>query len=477
MIMGAGFPDNMLTFLSGLGLTALGLGASLHALLNKRDSKSSLAWVVISLALPLIGPLLYLVFGINRTSIWAQRAFPVDSEQAKDETTGVSTWKTLSPLSSVGESVTKKGLRSCGDVQLLENGEGLYPGMLEEITKATSRIYLATYIFQKDRIGLQIVKALSDAKARGVDVRVIVDGLGAIAYPPGIIRTLRKHDLNFRLFNPIRLLPPSLHINMRNHRKLLIVDGLSAYTGGQNISERHLVENVTNRRRTRDLHFRLAGEIVEDLEQAFLRDWNRCDGGVAPGEDSPPMSKQSESDIWSRMILDGPNENLDKLNELLVGIFSSATKRIWIMTPYFLPGLDLIGALKGALLKGVDVRIFLPQKTNIHMASWAVQHNIRFIVSRGLAVYLQPPPFVHTKAIVIDDNYALIGSANLDPRSLRLNFEIGVEIFSETFNSQLTAYFQQQLATSTLIDEDVERSRPAWQKYRNAIAWLFSPYL
>jgi len=147
------------------------------------------------------------------------------------------------------------------------------------------------------------------------------------------------------------------------------------------------------------------------------------------------------------------------------------------MTPYFLPGYELVGALIGARLRGIDVRIVLPARTNIHLAHWAAQHNLQHILFKRLNVYLQPEPFVHTKALIIDDNYSLVGSANMDPRSLRLNFELGVEVFSEKFNHSLHEYFERRLALCSQLNEGQLQARPYWMKLRDAIAWLFSPYL
>lgn len=467
----------MLTITISIILGAISLAAALHALLSKRDSNSALAWVTFCLILPLLGPLIYLLFGINRVAAKAQRLYLAKTQPDDSETIKEPAGTNFRPMSLVGEQVAGLGLRSCSDIQLLENGEVLYPAMLKDIEQASNRVYLSTYLFQNDSSGEQFVIALHAAQERGVDVRIIVDGLGEIAYPPRIGRKLRKNKLNFELFNPIKLIPPSLHFNMRNHRKILLVDGDCAYTGGQNIGDRHLLDKADNPTPTMDLHFRLTGKIVDDLERAFLKDWNHCSGVSEKSSFSPSNINEAESRVWTRLIMDGPNENLDKLNELLLGVFSSATTRIWIMTPYFLPGIDLVGALQGAILRGVDVKILLPERTNIHLSHWAAQHNLRHLLSKGLKVYSQPAPFIHTKGILIDDNYALIGSANLDPRSLRLNFELGVEIFSEEFNQTLSNYFVTRLQSSVEIDENQIQSRRAWIKVRDALAWLLTPYL
>ncbi len=451
--------------------------ASYHVLMTKRDSRSALAWVGFCVLLPIIGPLLYLMFGINRVSKAAQKLYqstvPPDSTRAIKEPAGTD----FRPLSLVGESVTGKGLRSCNDIRMLVNGEKCFPTMLADIKNATDRVYCCTYIFQNDRVGDQFVRALKSAMARGVDVRVLIDGLGGIAYPPSVLGKLRRAKIPFERFNPITLVPPSLHINMRNHRKILLVDGNVAYTGGHNISERHLVEDTRNKHHTRDLHFRLTGKIVDEFERSFLKDWNHAAGITRQEPFTASNKNNSKAKIWTRLISDGPNDDLDKLTELLVGIMSTARKRLWIMTPYFLPSFDLVGALIAAELRGVDVKILLPQKTNIHLAHWAAMHNLRHILDRDLKVYLQPEPFIHTKAILIDDEYSLIGSANLDPRSLRLNFELVVEVFNKPFAREMADYFEQCLADCHLLDEEQLLARPNWEKTRNAIAWLFSPYL
>ena len=491
-------------------LTAMSVYAAQHALLSKRDSRSALAWVAFCF-LPLLGPLTYLLFGINRIHIRARRDYPSEaaSPVSKDPLEGAAYYSeppgsALRPLSRVGEGITGRGLVSVDSIETLRNGEGFYPAMLRDIASARQSVYCSTYIFRRDDTGRSIAAALSAARARGVDVRIIVDGLGEAAYPPRIGGLLKRRRLNFRRYNPITLVPPSLRLNMRNHRKLLVVDGSTAYTGGQNLSDSHLAARQNNPARTRDLHFRFTGKIVDDLQWAFLNDWQHCGdeeggkgeastdeteeggnakdgnglhGSGAKDAHAPCNTLDPSASHWARVILDGPNEDLDQLNDLLVGVLSAARQRIWLMTPYFLPGHDLAGALIGARLRGVDVKIILPERTNIYLAHWATQHNLRYILARKLPVYLQPAPFVHTKAVLVDDGYALIGSANLDPRSLRLNFELGVEVFSPAFNADLHGYFEQCLAASTKLNESRLAARPYPIKVRDATAWLFSPYL
>jgi len=453
-----------------------GAGA-LHALLTKRDSKSALSWVAFCIVLPIFGPIIYLIFGINRTRTAAKENYNTALMPDSAKTFSNPAGNALRPYSLIGETVIGQGLHSCDDIQLLENGEENFQAMLTDIASATTNIYLSTYIFNGDVTGRKFLSALVAAKSRNVDVRVLIDGLGAIIYPPKLIKELRQSDIKFELFNPITMFPPSLHLNMRNHRKILIIDGNCAYTGGQNISDHHNVEAKGNPKIARDLHFRLTGKIVDDLERAFLRDWVHCCGEDSLATFEPKNINRSESKIWTRLILDGPNENLDKLNEVLGGVFSLASKRIWIMTPYFLPFPELVGALQAAILRGVDVKILLPEVTNIHLAHFAGHHKLPHLLAKNIPILLQPAPFIHTKAILVDDSYSLIGSANLDPRSLRLNFELGVEIFSTAFCDQLSAYFARHIAQATLVNQESLGQKSILIRVRNALAWLFSPYL
>ncbi|MBT8145808.1 MAG: phosphatidylserine/phosphatidylglycerophosphate/cardiolipin synthase family protein, partial [Gammaproteobacteria bacterium] len=382
-------------------------------------------------------------------------------------------------MSTVGERVTGKGLRAARSVTMLENGEQLFPEMLAAIAGAEDKIHLSSYIFDNDPTGNQFIEALCAARDRGVSVRIIVDALGEfMCLPrPRIGRKLARRGLQFARFNPIRLIPPAIHINMRNHRKILVVDGAIAFTGGQNIGNRQLAKRRDNSNRIADLHFKFTGKIVDELERAFLRDWYYAHGKKDPQPFHPVNANPSQSAIWTRLVLDGPNEFLDRLNDLLVGIISTARQRVWIMTPYFLPGPDIAAALVGARLRGVDVKLILPSKNNIFLVHWANQKILPYYLEKDIAIHFQPPPFAHTKAMIIDDNYSLVGSANLDARSLRLNFELGVEIFDPQLNQQLATYMEGKVQQSSRLTESQLKTISLPSRIRNAIAWLFSPYL
>ena len=455
----------------------MGLIAAGHILLNKRDSKAAFGWIALCIILPVAGPLIYLLFGINRINHKAKRDYRIKIPRQYLDTVSEPEGTNFRPLSGIGENLTRRGLSDCSELVLLENGEQLYPAMIEAIHHARSRVLLASYIFDHNNSGLAIAEALAAAVQRGVEVKVIIDGMGEFMTLPRIGNHLLKLGIPFCRFNPVTLFPPALNINMRNHRKLLIIDGEWAFTGGQNIGDRHLAMRDQNPNRVLDLHFRLKGKIVDELEWAFWKDWAYCKDEHDAPEFIGTNRLQIQSDIWARLILDGPNKDIDKLNYLMISVISAAKHQVLIMTPYFLPMLDMIGVLIAAHLRGVKVCIMVPGHNNIKPVHWAMQNSMRQLLEAGIEIKLQPAPFVHSKILLIDNQYSLIGSANIDQRSLRLNYELGVEIFSASVNTALQQYFNERevKCTPVTLEQIEQRSLPV--KIRDSIAWLFSPYL
>lgn len=432
------------------------------------------------LFLPYVGPFLYLVFGVNRTRLQARRKrpFPVETDLVLGKLRPPGDLEF--PLARIGRKVTHKDLLPCEALEVLVNGDQAYPRMLEAIANARTRVWLATYIFANGAVGERFLQALVEARGRGVDVRVLVDGMGELMSLPRIGRRLRRLGLPFHRFNPFTLLPPSLHVNMRNHRKILTVDGELAFTGGANISDANLLEGTGRGHRVQDLHFLFRGPLAAELESVFQEDWDYCEGRMAPVRHIIPATPATPVDPatpWARLVLDGPNEDLDQLSDILVGTFSAARSRIWIMTPYFLPDAELIGALQAARLRDVDVRIVLPLENNIPVVHWATRHLLWQLLDYGVEVSYQAPPFAHTKLLLIDDYYCQVGSANFDPRSLRLNYELSVEIFSRERQRELERYYQARLAGARRWNRADFEARSLPVRLRDALCWLFTPYL
>lgn len=463
----------------------LGLLCAWHALLTKRDPRSALAWIGITLLIPLGGPLLYFAFGVNRIRTRGQRLqgrFPMSLEfgyeQAEDADPPApeATQTAAPPRNQIARASARVSRRPClpgNAIDLLHNGEQAYPAMIEAIRSAERYIYLSTYIFGARGAARDVIEALKAAQRRGVTVCVLVDGLGQWYTLARARPVLKEAGVRVAEFLPLRLWPPSLHVNLRNHRKVLVVDGEVAFTGGMNIADYHCVEGG-GRNRVADLHLRLRGPVVGQVEAVFAEDWHFATGQALP---EPVPAGVGAGSAFCRVITDGPNEDLDRLALVLLAAVSAAQRRVTIMTPYFLPSRELLGALQAAALRGVQVRILLPGKNNLPYVHWATRNMLWELLQHGVEVRYQPAPFVHSKFLLVDDDYTQVGSANLDPRSLRLNFELNVELFDPAFNALLADHFALAWERSREVTLAEISQRRLAVRTRDALCWLFSPYL
>jgi len=456
-----------------------GIWAAGHALLYKREPRSALGWLAVCLFMPYIGPLIYVLFGINRISRHANQAgrFPASAySRATSE-------NRLEPEYSVAgghfirisDQVAHRPMVNGNRVDTYFSGEDAYTEMLTAIQRAEHRIYLASYIFHTDKTGKQFIKVLQDAAERGVEVRVLIDGVGELYSLPRVTRLLARAKVRQARFIPLHLIPPSLHMNMRNHRKLLIIDGETGFTGGMNIGDHHIADR-RGETPVVDMHFRLTGPVVVQLEQAFAEDWHFATGQrvttSVTGTNATP-----EGPAACRVITDGPDDDLGKLALVIQAAISAARQSVRIMTPYFLPTTEMVAALKSASLRGVVVDIVLPEKSNLRYVDWATRNLLWEILKWNINVYYQPPPFAHSKLFVVDEHYAQIGSANIDPRSLRLNFEIAVEILDDDFAQRLSKHCDEVIGRSRRVTLQEVDGRGYLIRIRDSIAWLFSPYL
>ncbi|RLK51449.1 cardiolipin synthase [Alkalispirillum mobile] len=472
-------PLTLLLALLSIAQAVVGPLAAGHALLNKREPSVAMAWIAVCLAFPVAGPLIYFFFGINRVRTRARKllspgaAAPDVSDKPPSPcpTDGA---PSCSELVRSADAITGRTLYQGNRLEPLHDGETAYPRMLQAIEEARERLFLSTYIFKSDRIGQRFVHALSQAHRRGVDVRVLVDGVGEWYTFPHVSRLLRRAGVRHARFLAPHLLPPEIYINLRNHRKLLVADGHIGFTGGMNISDHHLTSTGAGRRPVQDLHFRVTGPVVADLEQVFLEDWAFATGDENP---VPEAALEHHGPAACRAIVDGPNEDLDRLLMIMVAAISAARQSVWIMTPYFLPPRPLTTALQAAALRGVTVNILLPRRSNLPYVDWASRHMLWELLHWGVKVWYQPAPFNHSKLLVIDDHYSHLGSANLDPRSLRLNFELTLEAHDREFAEQMVAHCRKIQAVSepAVADELHQRSLPV--RARDALFWLLSPYL
>jgi cardiolipin synthase len=465
---------------AGFDLLAAAL-ASVHALLNKRDVRAATLWLGIIWFLPLFGCVLYLVLGVNRIrrqaiklGVHGTGTSPVPGNFGEPESEEA---RHMEMLARVVDRVVGQPLISGNRIEPLVNGDEAFPAMLAAIQSARKSVSLVSYIFDNDPCGRQFVAALRQARERGVDVRVLVDAAGTRYSFPSIIHRLKHAGVPTAKFLPSSLLAPwrATTINLRNHRKVLVVDGSLAFTGGMNIRQGNLLAEKP-RSPVRDLQFRVTGPVVTRLQEAFANDWAFTTGEVLAGDAwFPQLTPAGEVD--ARVILDGPDGDFEKLRWTLLAALAEAQTSIQILTPYFLPDLTLVAALNLAVMRGVRVDIVLPGKSNLPFVHWASRAMWWQVLERGCHVWLTPPPFDHSKLVVVDDHWVLLGSANWDARSLRLNFELNVEAYDREFALTMKKIMTQKLTGAGEITLAMVDARSTPGKLRDAIARLFAPFL
>jgi cardiolipin synthase len=457
------------------------LFASGHALLHKRDSRAAALWVGIVWLVPALGPLLYITLGINRirrhaVSLGVHNTIsrPVPENFGEPEQIEA---QHLRMLSRVVSRVVTQPLIPGNTIKALINGDEAFPAMLEAIESAKKSISLCTYIFDNDASGSQFVAALSRAVKRGVQVRVLVDAAGARYSFPSIMHKLRHEKITCARFLPSSLLAPwrVATINLRNHRKILVVDGRIGFSGGINIRHGNvLAQNPSHP--IQDLQFRFEGPIAIQLQEAFVNDWAFTTGEVLEGDNWFPETVVS-GDVVARVIMDGPDADFEKLRWTLLAALTEAQTSVQVVTPYFLPDAAIITALNLAALRGVQVDILLPATSNLPFVQWASRSMWWQVLERGCRLWLTPPPFDHSKLMIVDGHWVLIGSANWDVRSLRLNFELSIECYGRDFAREMGKIVEQKLKGAREVTLKEVDARPVACKLRDAATRLFAPFL
>lgn len=457
-----------------------------HVILYKRETRSAIAWIGLSWLTPFVGSVFYLLFGINRIERRAESlrenldeyhappsVEPVPGEEVRrhleDDVYH------LGALARLVDDVVQRPLLPGNKVDPLINGDEAYPAMLEAIEEAETSVSFSTYIFDNDKWGRRFADAFGEAVDRGVDVRVLVDAAGLRYSFPSVLRYLRKQNVNTARFLPSLFPPHLMSVNLRNHRKVMVVDGHVGFTGGMNVRDGHVVGDEPDDP-IQDIHFRLEGPVVAQLQEVFVDDWRFSTGEQLRGDKWFP-DLEPKGEVFARGIRDGPDKDLEKLPWTLHGALACARESVRIVTPYFLPDEPLAAALNTAALRGVEVDIILPEENNLPFVQWASFGQMRPMLERGCRVWMTPPPFDHSKVMIIDGKWSLFGSANWDPRSLRLNFEFNVECYDQELAESLDDWAREKRGRADRLTLEEFDNRPFGQVVRDNMARLAAPYL
>ncbi len=456
----------------------LALWISGRVLLHKRNVRSAVGWIGLCWITPLLGALLYVCFGVNRVVRRARKLRDVGAiRDARDEPVPDLDERDdyLAPLEVAARALTRRPPTEGNTVQVFHDGDEAYPPMLDAIARAEHSVGLSSYIFEDDEAGGRFIDALVAARARGCEVRVLVDGVGSGYFRSPAWARLRREGVAAERFLHTSLPWRMPFLNLRSHKKILVVDGRIGFTGGMNIADDNVLAGHP-REPVRDTHFRFEGPVVGQLTEAFAADWQfvREDSEELSGPAWFPEPRPAGGGV-ARVITSGPDQDLEKIMFVILQAVGTARSCVLVQTPYFLPDERLATALSLAAMRGVEVHVVVPEHSDHVVVDWAVRAAVGPLIEAGVRVWENPPPFEHSKLMVVDELWCLVGSCNWDTRSFRLNFELNVECYHSdlagTLAERVRAAMKRELTTERL------RTRPLPVRLRDAAMRLTQPYL
>ena len=479
---------------TALHLITFGL-ITLHSLRRRRNASSTLLWIFIAWAFPVVGAVLYLSFGIDRVADRGFKKFLTEehllaTREDTREAAPFAYWHDT--VAAPADSELQREMNRVLNALLpdhpahtgnrlvpLAGGDEAYPEMIAAIRGAQKHIHLQSFIIGNDAISHEFMEALAAKAAAGVQVRVLYDRFGSTrAHLLGFFRKYSKlENIQVAGWTQANPLKRQFQINLRNHRKALIIDGKTAFFGGINLRD----ENTSARKNgpIRDYHFATEGPIVQELQYSFLRDWyfitNENPKSLLTENYFPKSTDAGEATI--RLINSGPSTEKDEAIETYFNAITMAKKQILAVTPYFVPPAEILRALHSAALRGVDVRLIVPQKNNHRYAGLASRALYEDLLLAGVLIYERRPPFMHAKSLVVDGELSLIGTANLDNRSLSLNYETTAAVYSESFADAMKNLIHEDIDSSDEILLADWRNRPTRRRFLENLAALMSPVL
>ena len=445
---------------------------------ENRNPVKSLAWVTVLLVVPMVGLVLYVFFGRNIQN----KRIILRRDRRKLRRLGAVESVERGSIRLPGRLMQQVNLAYalCGsdyyegnEVEIFDNGADKFDALLHDIASARQYINLQYYIIINDRIGSRVMEALMERARAGVKVRVIYDHVGSFKLSGKWLRRLKEAGVEAYPFFKVVFPPFGTRINWRNHRKIVVIDGRVGYIGGMNVADRYVSGGKFPM--WRDLHLRVEGPVVNALQQSFAVDWNFM--GHPLLEETPPRQPRVADGVGMQLVTGGPTTQWMNMTLIFQQAISSATKCVYIQTPYFIPSEGLVQALEVAALSKVDVRLMVPRRSDSDMLRWASDSYLQECLRAGIKVYFYQKGMLHSKAIIIDDDFCTVGSTNFDFRSFEHNFEANMLIYSPEFNARMKAQFMHDLADCHRVTASEWRHRPVLEKALESVMRLFSPIL
>ena len=462
----------------------------LRIIYETRSATKTMAYLLLVLFVPVVGIAFYILFGVNYWKIKLyNKKLAADKkllEKLKNEMQAYAD-TIVSPselpmednreLAAMLKEELKSPLTRGNTVKLLINGEEKFPEVIDALRDAKDHIHIEYYIYEQDEIGEQIENILIEKAKEGVKVRFIYDDFGSPNIRKKTEQKMRAAGIEIYPFQKVLFYLIANRLNYRNHRKIIVIDGQTAFTGGINVSDKY-INNKPGKLFWRDTHLRIDGPGVFYLQYLFLANWNFCTGKIIEPEKSQFLIPSThQDDRFLQVAASGPDsEQPSVLFSLLQAIYL-AKKEILISTPYFIPGDSILEALRIAALSGLSVKLLVPGVCDSKFVNAASKSYYEDLLCAGVDIYMYRKGFVHAKTLVSDGSLSIIGTANMDYRSFELNFEVNVMVYDRKFSEQLRNVFFKDLEDAEKIDKDEWCKRPAYKQLPERIARLFSHVL
>ncbi|MEK5172791.1 cardiolipin synthase [Heyndrickxia sp. FSL W8-0496] len=457
--------------------------------LERRNIGATWAWLLVLLFIPVAGFIIYLIFGQNlsrrRIFYWkdqekigikeiSQRQidmlrnnkFPFHDERTVQ-------YKELVYMLLVNDDAV---MSHDNDVEIFIDGDDKFQSLFEDIRKAKDHIHLLYYIVRDDLLGQKLVELLTIKAKEGVTVRFVYDDMGSRRLPRKFFKSLIDAGGQVASFFPAKIPMLNLRVNFRNHRKLAIIDGNIGYIGGFNIGDEYL---GLNKRfgYWRDTHLKITGKAVYAMQTRFILDWNQASSKEIRYEERyfPDIPSIGYTDV--QIVSSGPDSEWEQIKNGYIKMINSAKKYIFMQTPYFIPDDSLLNAIKIAILSGVDVRLMIPNKPDHMFVYWATYSYVGELLKTGAKVYIYDNGFIHAKMLVVDGKIATVGTANIDNRSFRLNFEVNAFLYSHHISKKLEKIYMDDMGKSKELTLEEYLLRPKWIRFKESISRLLSPIL
>jgi cardiolipin synthase len=451
-------------------------------ILERRQPAATVAWVLSIALLPVVGVPLYYLVGERRIRRHIRAKIGAVGSVESSVENRVRPRDLSSPVAAdCGSVLAKAGAPppvAGNRVSLISRGDDAYRAVLGLIEEARDHIHAQFFILDVDPIGKRFIHALAARAKAGIRVRLLLDAVGSWRALRRLVRPLQRAGGEVAEFLPALPLHRKWSAHLRNHRKLLITDGMAAFCGGMNIGKNYMGPK-REKHQWRDIGVVIHGPAVRDLQVIFLDDWAFATDETGPAghlfPSLPPRKVDPPQAGTLQVVTSGPDRALRPIYQGVFTAFTSARRRIWITTPYFVPD-DAIGtSLENAALRGIDVRLIVPEKSDLRMVWLAGRSYFDDLMLAGVKIYLYRPTNIHTKMLIIDDDVGVVGSSNVDIRSFFLNFELGVFLYGRKEIDLLASAFEEDLSLSLRLDPATFSRRPRTVRFLEDTCRIFSP--